>query len=52
MFVICKECGERHDTYQVESLDISEGDRGQDVLTFVCPTTKNETTSNVYQGNP
>lgn len=51
-FVICPACGEQHDTDDVKFIDISEGDRGQDVMTFECPTTKEEVSSNVYRGRP
>jgi hypothetical protein len=49
-YVICRECGQRHDTESVEFVDICEGGQGQDVLTYICPETKNKTESNVYRG--
>ena len=49
-YVICRECGAKHETDKVEFLDCCEGDRGQDVMTFICPVTKTETESNVYKG--
>ena len=49
-YVICKECGEKHSTENVEFIDCSEGDRGQDVLIFYCPKTAERTESNVYKG--
>jgi len=49
-YVYCSECHEKHDTRDVEFVDISEGDQGQDVMRFVCPVTKIEKESNVYRG--
>ena len=49
-YVLCPECKEEHFSDEVEFLDCYEGDRGQDVMKFVCPVTKKETESNVYRG--
>jgi hypothetical protein len=49
MFVRCSECGEEHESNEVEALDIAEDFEGRDVLTFICPETKNETKSLVYR---
>lgn len=48
MFVQCRECGERHTSKEVETIDIEEGSNGEDILTFVCPETGNETKSIVF----
>lgn len=48
MFVQCKECGEIHNSEQVQGVDIEEDFEGRDLLTFVCPKTGNETKSLVY----
>lgn len=48
MFVQCRECGERHISKEVETIDIEEGSNGEDILTFVCPETGNETKSIVF----
>lgn len=39
-FVLCKSCGEQHNTSDVEFLDIEEDIQGHDVMTFRCPTTE------------
>jgi hypothetical protein len=49
MFVKCKECGEEHNSEEVQGTDVEEDFEGRDVLTFVCPTTNNETNSLVYR---
>ncbi len=48
MYVVCPECGERHDSEEVEGVDIEESPEGWDVLTYVCPVTGNEVKSLVY----
>jgi len=35
--VYCSTCKDRIDETTVDVLDCEEGDRGQDVVTFVCP---------------
>ena len=51
MFVHCPSCNEKHtDTTKLDVVGIHEGDRGQDVLEYVCPTTKEETEATVYRG--
>lgn len=40
------------DTETVEVLDISEGDRGQDMLTYKCPACTGQHQSTVYRGRP
>lgn len=51
MFVRCPECGEDHytDDKNLQVTDCHEGDMGQDVLTYTCPTTGKETESTVYR---
>jgi hypothetical protein len=49
MFVRCRECGQEHESNEVEALDIAEDFEGRDVLTFICPVTKFETNSFVYR---
>lgn len=48
LFVSCRECGERHSSEEVETVNIEEDERGYDVLTFICPVTKEETSSLVF----
>ena len=50
MYVNCPVCKERHfTTDDMEVLGIHEGDRGQDVLEYVCPDTKEETEATVFR---
>ena len=49
MYVQCPACGERHyNTKYLEILNVEEGPDGQDVLTYRCPETKEDTKSVVY----
>ena len=49
MFVMCKECNDQHIVTDIEALNIEEGVMGEDIITFVCPCTGNETKSPVYK---
>ena len=49
MYVMCRECGEQHNSEEVIGTNIEEGSQGEDVLTFVCPETGKETKSIVYR---
>jgi hypothetical protein len=51
MFVRCPECKEDHYTDEkgMTVTDCCEGDQGQDVITYVCPVTKQETQATVYR---
>ena len=49
-YLICKECGNRHDTEEVEFLNIEEDFNGRDIMTYTCPETKQETKSNIFRG--
>ena len=42
-YVVCKECGETHKPEEVKFVNIEEDQQGWDLLTFVCPVTKEET---------
>ena len=49
-FVVkCSECGEEHDTQEVEFINVEEDIQGRDVFYFVCPITQRETSSFVYK---
>jgi hypothetical protein len=48
MYVQCKECGEQHQSEEVESIDIREDFEGRDVITFICPVTGKPTESLVF----
>jgi len=48
LFVQCKECGEDHCQGEVRTVNIEEDEfTGVDILTYVCPITNNQTTSQV-----
>lgn len=38
-FVVCKACGENHETSDVEFLNVEEDIQGRDVMEFKCPKT-------------
>lgn len=48
MFVQCKECGEKHESDEVEAENIEEDFAGRDLLTYICPETGNSTKSLVF----
>lgn len=50
MFVRCPSCGNDHYTDEkgMKVTDCHEGDQGQDVITYTCPTTGKETEATVY----
>ena len=48
VYVRCRECGEQHDSTEVEFLNIEEDIEGRDVITFTCPITQKPTCSLVY----
>ncbi len=52
MYVICPACRERHDTdnMPLHVVDIREGEQGQDVITYKCPTTGKKVGATVYRG--
>ena len=39
MIVQCPQCGETHNPKEVEFVNIEEGPRGEDILTYICPVT-------------
>ena len=43
MFIYCMSCGEIHTTEDLEVLNCEEGPMGEDVITYICPETKEET---------
>lgn len=47
MFVFCPECNQKHKSGQVETLNIEEDFQGRDLLTYVCPITKQTTKATV-----
>lgn len=49
-YVVCPDCGERHETDSVRTLNIEEDAQGRDVLTYTCPVTGNATKSNIFRG--
>ena len=48
MFVQCSECGEKHKADEAEFVNIEEDFLGRDLLTFICPKTKQQSQSLVY----
>lgn len=46
--VKCLECGEEHGPQEIISLNIEENAMGEDVITYICPVTKNIAKSRVY----
>jgi ribosomal protein L37E len=49
MYVYCLRCRENRYENEIETIDISEGDRGQDRLTFICNRCGYKQVSNVYR---
>ena len=50
MYVKCPECGEEHESKDVEVTDVEEDFvTGGDKVTYTCPITGNETKSLVYR---
>jgi hypothetical protein len=47
-FVSCRECGEEHETKEVEILNICESLYGEDLLQYVCPFNQHTTEAIVY----
>lgn len=50
LYVNCSKCGNKHFQGEIETLNIEEDIQGYDVITFVCPETKEETKSYVLAG--
>jgi hypothetical protein len=48
-YLICS-CGNHHDVDDVEFINIEEGPRGEDIMTYKCPVTDNYAQSFVYIG--
>jgi len=48
-FVICSSCGDKHKVDDVEFLNIEEGLRGEDIMTYKCPVTDECVQSFVYR---
>lgn len=44
-YVICRECGEEHDTIKVKFVNVEEDIHGRDVFIFACPITGTTTRS-------
>jgi hypothetical protein len=44
--VYCKVCNQWYDEAKVMFINIEEGDRGQDIMTFKCPQCHSEQKSN------
>ena len=48
LVVRCKECGEEHYSFQVQTLNIEEDPHGYDLVAYICPRTDKTTESRVY----
>ena len=48
-FVVCKFCGEQHYSTEIILHNIEENERGEDVVTYYCPNTGEETKSLVHR---
>jgi len=49
MYVYCPRCKKNRYENEIETVDISEGDHGQDRLTFICNKCGYKQVSNIYR---